>query len=98
MTKPKNVREAFKRIPSLDEILKSYNLENIPLELFKNKLRESLKKIRFKIENDNIPNDIYQHTLDEALKDFNYIKGPSLKRVINGTGIILNTRLGRAPI
>jgi len=98
MSKTNDVREALKKIPSLDEILQSFNLENIPLHLFKDRLRKSLQKIRDNIKNNNIPDDIFKYTLDRASKDFDYVSNSSLKRIINGTGIILNTGLGRAPI
>ena len=54
MTKPKNVREAFKKIPSLDEILKSIDLKDLPLHLLKTKIKESLQKIRSEINSNNI--------------------------------------------
>ena len=98
MSKTSDVREALKKIPSLDEILQSFNLDNIPLQLFKDKLRKSLQKVRDNIKDNNIPDNISKYTLDQASKDFDYVAHPSLKRVINGTGIILNTSLGRAPI
>ena len=49
MTKPKNVREAFKKIPSLDEILKSIDLKDLALHLLKTKIKKSLQKIRSEI-------------------------------------------------
>ena len=98
MTKPKNVREAFKKIPSLDEILKSIDLKDLPLNLLKTKIKESLQKIRSEINTNNIPEDIYSYTLEKISEDVKYVKNPSLKSLINGTGIILNTSLGRAPI
>ena len=100
MTKKENVREAFKEIPSLDKILRSIDLEldSLPLHLIKTKIKESLQKIRLEINNNNIPKDIYNYTIDKVLEDVKYISTPSLKSLINGTGIILNTSLGRAPI
>ena len=50
MSKTNDVREALRKIPSLDEILQSFNLENIPLHLFKDRLRKSLQKIRDNIK------------------------------------------------
>ena len=55
MSKTNNAREALKKIPSLDEILQSFNLDNIPLQLFKDRLRKSLQKVRDNIKDNNIP-------------------------------------------
>ena len=44
MTKSKNVREAFKQIPSLDEILKSIDLKSLPLHLLKTKIKDAKGK------------------------------------------------------
>ena len=99
MSNIQNVREALKQIPSLDEILKSFNLENIPLQLLKNRLRLLLEEVRNDIKNKNISSDnIHDYVVRRASKEFNSISKSSLKKVINGTGIILNTSLGRAPI
>ena len=99
MSNIQNVREALKQIPSLDEILKSFNLENIPLQLLKNRLRLLLEEVRNDIKNKNISSDnIHDYVVRRASKEFNSLSKSSLKKVINGTGIILNTSLGRAPI
>ena len=98
MTKTKDVREAFKQIPSLDRILKSIDLDSLPLHFIKTRIKESLQKIRLQINDNNIPKDIYKYTMDRVLEDVKHISTPSLKSLINGTGIILNTSLGRAPI
>lgn len=98
MTKSKDAREAFKQIPSLDQILKSIDLKSLPLHLLKNKIKETLQKIRIEIKNNNIPDNVYDYTIRRVDKDVDYVRNGSLKSLINGTGIILNTSLGRAPI
>ena len=40
MTKTKDVREAFKQIPSLDKILKSIDLDSLPLHFIKTRIKE----------------------------------------------------------
>ena len=83
MTKPKNVREAFKKIPSLDEILKSIDLKTLPLHLLKTKIKESLEKIRLEISNNNIPDDVYSYTMEKISEDVQYVSTSSLKSLIN---------------
>ena len=98
MSNINNVREALKEIPSLDDILKSFDLKNIPQELFKNRLRQILEQLRGNISNNNIPKNIKKYIDEKASYEFSKISGNSLRKVINGTGIILNTSLGRAPL
>ena len=98
MTNNKNAREAFKKIPSVDEILKTIDLESLPVHFLKSRINQILNKVRQDIISNNIPTDIYRFVMDEVEKQVRYISKPSLKSVINGTGIILNTSLGRAPI
>ena len=99
MNKKNNAREAFQKIPSVDDILSNVkDKEGIPDHLLKTKVREFLDKLRKEIKNKKIPNDIpkYISTMVEKIIVTN--KSSSLKSIINGTGIILNTGLGRAPI
>ena len=98
MTNNKNAREAFKKIPSVDEILKTIDLESLPVHFLKSRINQILNKVREDIISNNIPADIYSFVMNEVEKQVRYISKPSLKSVINGTGIILNTSLGRAPI
>ncbi len=99
MNNKNNVREAFQKIPSVDEILcKIKDKESIPDHLLKTKVRELLNNLREDIQNQKIPKNIPKHLSTEVEKIIISNKAPSLKSVINGTGIILNTGLGRAPI
>jgi len=99
MKNKNNVREAFQKIQSVDEILsKIINKENIPDHLLKTKVRELLNSLREDIQNQKIPKSISKYISREVEKIIIDNKSSSLKSVINGTGIILNTGLGRAPI
>ena len=99
MKNKNNVREAFQKIPSVDEILfKIKDKESIPGHLLKTKVRELLKKLRQDIHNQKIPKNIPKYISTKVEKIITTNKSSSLKSVINGTGIILNTGLGRAPI
>ena len=92
-----NVREALKNLPSVDELIKSHQYD-IPLILFKKKINLVLDQVRKKILNgDNIGN-IQKYIDDKIILSLNKYKQNSLRQVINGTGIILHTGLGRAPI
>ena len=59
MSDKNNVREAFQKIPSVDEILfKIKDKESIPEHLLKTKVRELLKILRQDIQNQKIPKNI----------------------------------------
>ena len=95
--KPK-VREALKLIPSVDEILNNYNSLTIPAAFLKFHINKELKKIRNNFKNELFIDNPKSH-IDNIIKTlYNKINRKSLRPVINGTGIILHTGLGRAPI
>ena len=99
MNKKNNAREAFQEIPSVDDILSNVkDKKGIPNHLLKTKVKEFLDKLRKEIKNQKIPNDIPKYILTMVEKIIATNKSSSLKSIINGTGIILNTGLGRAPI
>ena len=90
----------YKQIPSVDEIIKnlSPDLSLLPKKLIKLIIRDSIKNIKKQISNKIINENIGQYLNDLILKKIEEINKPHLNKVINGTGIILHTGLGRAPI
>ena len=92
-----NAREVFKKIPSVDQIIKNYQLE-IPKDYFKYCVNLVLDEVRFDIHNGKEIDDIKLYINDKINQKINHISNNSLKEVINATGIILHTGLGRAPI
>ena len=98
MSKTKNnTREVFKKIPSVDQIIKNYQLE-IPKDYFKYCVNLVLDEVRFDIQNGKEIDDVKLYVNDKINQKINHISNNSLKEVINATGIILHTGLGRAPI
>ena len=94
----KNVRVALKQIPSIDEILKKFPLKSIPLDFYKYHINLTLNEIRLEITKGKKIIDINDHCLKNVKLLKKKLLPNSLKEVINGTGIILHTGLGRAPI
>src|SRR3954449_13252937 len=86
-----NLRE----LPSVDEVLRNIN-SSYSRELVIAEIRRVLDRMRERIKSDqpvdftNVP----RHVL-VALQE---LERPSLRRVINATGVILHTNLGRAPL
>ena len=96
----KNVRETLKKIPSIDDILKSYHVPEVPRSFLKFHVNSILNQIRKEVIENNINsltsiNDYIDIKINSIIKK---ISSNSLRPVINGTGIILHTGLGRAPI
>lgn len=93
-------RAALQEIPSVDEIISHFNdsLKNAPYSLYLKTIRSIVSEIRAEIlAGISIP-DVAEYTLKKAELAINENSRPNLKRVINGTGIILHTGLGRAPL
>ena len=96
----KKVREALKLIPSIDEILKKHknSSDNVPQEYLKFNLNKTLNDIRTNFLDEKYlekPENYISKSINKSLK---ISSSKSLKPVINGTGIVLHTGLGRAPI
>ena len=95
----------LKKIPSMDEILIQEEIKQLMVRYKRDyvvqtartaveEIRESLRKINTEIEKKAILTSIIDSI---KLKAENDDKG-TLQRVINGTGVVLHTNLGRAPL
>ena len=88
----------LRNLPSVSDILDSINAiqYNLPYHLILKKIRQSISEFRNEIMNGNelTVTDLIPKIKNELEK----LNSSSLQSVINGTGIILHTGLGRAPI
>ncbi|MCS7281525.1 MAG: L-seryl-tRNA(Sec) selenium transferase [Desulfobacterota bacterium] len=93
--------EALRKIPKIDTLMKNEGwmriVRNYPPELSKKVLKEVVAEIREKIKLEKLslpptPDEI----LSETEKRLKGILSFGLKRVINATGIIVHTNLGRS--
>lgn len=88
----------FRRIPAVDQILEraSALAERYPREVLVEEIHRLQEEWREHIrENDALPEEQF---LAELERRFAALERPSLQRVINATGVVLHTNLGRAPI
>jgi len=91
------VDDSYRALPSVDEILSRLEplRSRFPHRLIAGEIRRALDQARASIRSGSpAPSDIESGVL-RALED---LETPSLRRVINATGVILHTNLGRAPL
>lgn len=100
-------KELLKKLPKIDEVLLILEKQNIydlvPRDIVKETCRKVVQDLRDKIVNakkkqsaESCPDAVaVAHEVEESIKRlYRY----SLRRVVNATGVILHTNLGRAPL
>ena len=93
-------RALFKDLPSVDELYQILDIKNIsyPRDIIKSLLRHTLTNIRKDIEAGEINKNIKQACINKAQDRLKKLVSFNLSSIINGTGIVLHTGLGRAPL
>src|SRR6266478_1002446 len=102
---PTETSELLRQIPSVDELLRQPRMAKlagrIPRELLVEVAREVLSSIRAEITGEKgvsvipiIPSDLE----DVIAREVERILSRTLQPVINATGVVLHTNLGRAPL
>lgn len=101
-----NKRYLFSKLPKVDEVLNRDEIVNVlnkvPREIVLETIREEIDSLRKKILNDSINKEDLNDKILEF--DCNIIKNSykkidnKLKRVINATGTVIHTNLGRSLI
>ncbi len=93
----------LRHLPSVDELLGRPSLaercRELPRALVAEAVREALQATRAAIERDPRPELVTLERLEQtALGILERWQQPSLRPVINATGVLLHTNLGRAPL
>ncbi|MBA2332608.1 MAG: hypothetical protein H0V94_07470 [Actinobacteria bacterium] len=81
-------------LPSVDELLRDERLGSEPRSLALIAARAALERAREEIRAGVDPGDLVERTLVELAAE----RRPRLRRVLNATGVLLHTNLGRAPL
>ncbi len=90
------MNESLKSLPSVDQILRNLNGGAFPLALLKRAIRSELEERRNQIKSGEQISDL---SVEAAVENrLRRLTTPSLRPVINATGVILHTNLGRAPL
>lgn len=100
-------QEAFAKLPSVDSILSNNSIKNLisnyPRELILESIREVIKNKRQEIvnlkEEDVVSFDIEEDILiKEIIQSTKNKFQLSIQKVVNGTGIVIHTNLGRSKL
>ena len=81
-------------LPSVDELLRDERLAAEPHELALATARTVLERAREEIKAGGDPGSI----IETVLAELAHARQPSLRRVVNATGVLVHTNLGRAPL
>ena len=91
----------FRRLPSVDRLISERRIKQLdgiyPHELLVSLIRQCLERERIGIVNGNRCPSIGV-IVDSVYTQLHELENPSLCPVINATGVILHTNLGRAPL
>ena len=85
---------SLRALPSVDRVLADERLADVPRPLALAAARVSLDRAREEIRSGRDPGDLVVATLAEL----EAAARPSLRRVLNATGVLIHTNLGRAPL
>jgi L-seryl-tRNA(Ser) seleniumtransferase len=81
-------------LPSVDELMRAEAVAALPHAVGVAAAREVLARAREEITAGHDPGDLVARTLETAARRAT----PALTRVVNATGVVLHTNLGRAPL
>ncbi len=101
---PNDRKELLKKLPKVDKVFRDPRVKPLstryPKKMVMEEIRNCLGKYRNKIlKQTEIPITIeYNKIVEELIEDASIRLENSLKRVVNGIGVILHTALGRAPL
>lgn len=91
----------FRSLPSIDRVLSDEQIkqlaETYPHSLLVNLARKQLERARLSIANGN-PCPSINEIVESICTQVYTLDNPSLRPLINATGVILHTNLGRAPL
>ncbi len=91
----------FRRLPSVDRLISEKRIKQLegiyPQELLVNLVRQHLERDRLSIAAGN-PCPSIDEIVESICAQLRELGNPSLRPVINATGVILHTNLGRAPL
>lgn len=102
LVKTETQSSALRSLPSVDSVLANPAIREFTVQLDRSiatqLARESIGQVRSGILNGRAPSDPGESVLRQFEIAANRVLSPRLHEVINGTGVIVHTNLGRAPV
>lgn len=96
-----SLNEQLRQLPGVDQVAQRLRgLESLyPRALIVEAIRDSLHAVREQLRAGEEPDDSAEHSIEAQVRSrLTRWTEPSLRPVINATGVILHTNLGRAPL
>ncbi len=84
----------LRKIPQIEKILKNKIFDNTNKNILKNVIKNKINKVKNKIINGDKYN--IENLESEILNEYKSITSNTLKPIINATGVVLQTNLGRS--
>lgn len=95
-------QNSYRQIPSVQQLLQNPAFKSVPISHFylKKIIQKEIEKLRRTLSKTPkaTGGELSIHLVKKIQQRLENTMAPSLKRIINATGIILHTNLGRAPI
>ncbi len=88
----------LKSIPKVDKFILNNYFNNLSKPLVTSITKEVLQNLREDILNNKVTNINEEELIEKIIKKYEEITKPSLQKVVNATGVIVHTNLGRSLI
>jgi L-seryl-tRNA(Ser) seleniumtransferase len=88
----------LKSIPKIDKFINNKEFEGFSSSLITQIAKEIIAKLRVDILEEKVDNVNEKELIQNVLNEYNSLVSPSLQSVVNATGIIVHTNLGRSLI
>lgn len=87
-------QDTLRQLPSVDEVVRDLSGLRCPRELLVRLVRREIDAARAALRATGVAIDVRQAVTETVAG----LRAPSLRQVINATGVVLHTNLGRAPL